>query len=106
MPTTAYAQRTKWNIRDADGTLILTWGQPTGGTLLTVRECRSSGKPHLVIDLADEGEQGAAARAVRIWLNAQLAGGVLNVAGPRVSENPAVLERARVFLRAVLADGG
>jgi len=108
-PTIAYSQRTKWNIRDADGTLILTWGKPTGGTLLTVRECRSSGKPYLVIDLAGEGERAAAARAVRCWITEKLAGragaGVLNVAGPRASKNPAVYDRARAFLRVVLADG-
>jgi hypothetical protein len=48
-----YGQRTKWNIRDSDGTLILTRGEPAGGTLLAIEECRSTGKPHLVINLTD-----------------------------------------------------
>src|SRR3954454_8651242 len=39
-PSSDYRQRTLWNIRDSDATLILTWGEPTGGTLLTVKECR------------------------------------------------------------------
>src|SRR5262249_12024578 len=49
-----YRQRTRWNVRDSDGTLILAWGEPTEGTLLTLTACRDAGKPHLVIDLADE----------------------------------------------------
>ena len=31
-----YEVRTKLNVRGSDGTLILTWGKPTGGTTLTV----------------------------------------------------------------------
>ena len=31
-PSEEYAQRTTWNVRDSDGTLILTHGAPTGGT--------------------------------------------------------------------------
>src|SRR5262249_43447288 len=51
-PSACYAERTRWNVRDADATLILSWGKPTGGTRLTVTECVKAGKPHLVIDLA------------------------------------------------------
>src|SRR5438552_18876277 len=32
-----YPQRTKRNVLDSDGTLILTFGCPTGGTALTIR---------------------------------------------------------------------
>ncbi len=28
------------DIRNSDGTLLLTWGEATGGTLLTLRACR------------------------------------------------------------------
>jgi hypothetical protein len=34
-PSGSYSRRTRWNARDSDATLILTWGRPTGGTLLT-----------------------------------------------------------------------
>jgi len=90
-----------WNVRDSDGTLILTWGEPTGGTLLTAKACREAGKPHLVIDLAD-GENQAAVRSAREWVEANLAGGVLNVAGPRGSKHPDLYEKARAFVLAVL----
>ena len=49
-PSGSYSQRTRWNIRDSDATLVLSWGKPTGGVLLTLNECRKVGKPHLVID--------------------------------------------------------
>ncbi len=102
-PSDDYGQRTRWNVRDADGTLVLTWGAPTGGTRLTVNVGRT--KPLLVIDLADEENRAAAVRTARAWIAAHVAGHVLNVAGPRASEHPAVYERARVFLRSVLGRG-
>ena len=52
-PLADYAQRTLWNVRDSDGTLVLTAGPPRGGTALTVEEAGRQGKPVLVIDLAD-----------------------------------------------------
>ena len=50
-PSDQYAQRTEWNIRDSDGTLVLTFGPPTGGTALTVRLADRLGKRCLVLDL-------------------------------------------------------
>lgn len=101
-PSAGYSQRTRWNIRDSDGTLILTWGEPTGGTLLTVNACRSTGKPHLVLDLAAEGDMYEAVKVAREWVMANLSGGGLNVAGPRASKDPAVYDRAKVFVTALL----
>src|SRR6516162_5915243 len=51
-PTKRYPQRTEWNVRDSDATLILAAGKPTVGTKLTVEVCRRLGKPHLVVVLA------------------------------------------------------
>jgi len=104
-PSDDYSQRTKWNIRDSDGTLILTWGEPAGGTLLTIDECRRIRKPHLVIDLCDEGNSTAGVEDVREWIAAKVLGGTLNVAGPRATEHPGLYEYARKFLRAVLGEG-
>jgi hypothetical protein len=101
-PSDGYAQRTKWNIRDADGTLILTWGKPTGGTLLALKTCRSAGKPHPVIDLTNEDKLAEAIHAARAWIAANLPGGVLNLAGPRASKHPGIYDRAREFFRALL----
>src|SRR5690349_1412053 len=84
-PSADYSQRTRWNVHDSDGTLILAWRKPTGGTLLTERVCLDAGKPCLVIDLADTENQGSAVAEAREWTAANLPGGVLNVAGPRGS---------------------
>ncbi len=100
-PSSDYSERTRWNVRDSDGTLILAWGEPTGGTRLTVDACHDTGRPYLVIDLADEANL-AAAPAAREWVMKNLPGGRLNVAGPRASEESRVYRRARAFVRAVL----
>jgi Circularly permutated YpsA SLOG family len=97
-PSIAYSQRTRWNVRDSDATLILTWGKSTGGTALTIKACQQADKPHLVIDLADDAESAAKTEVARKWLAANLKDGVLNVAGPRASKNGAVYERAKYFL--------
>src|SRR6516225_6787777 len=49
-PTDDYAQRTEWNVRDSDATLVLTHGIPAGGTALTIACAKRDGKPCLVID--------------------------------------------------------
>jgi hypothetical protein len=76
---------------------------PDGRHLLSVNECQRVGKPHLVIDLADERNLTAGIQTARDWIAANVASSILNVAGPRASKHPTVYERARAFLRAVLA---
>ena len=50
-PTQEYPQRTEWNVRDSDGTLVLTFGRPKGGTALTIRLAERLTRPCLVVDL-------------------------------------------------------
>ncbi len=97
-PSPATAQRTEWNVRDADGTLVLTEGAPSGGTAITVRFARKHGKPCLVLDLEVDAEPGAVGR----WI-AEHGIAVLNVAGPRESKCPGIYRRAAAFLREALA---
>ena len=93
--------RTRRNIEDADGTLILNLGALDGGTALTARHARQIGKPCLVVTL----EEGIEPAAFRDWLAAN-AIAVLNVAGPRESQRPGVYAAAcrclEALLRAVL----
>jgi len=98
-PAAEYAQRTEWNVRDADATLVLTRGMPSGGTALTIDLARRLGKPCLVIDLDDQPDVGM----VRIWLENHKVG-VLNVAGPRESQSPGSHAAAAGFLRRLLAE--
>jgi hypothetical protein len=96
-PSPAYRQRTAWNVRDADGTLVLHRGVIGGGTAYTVRVARRLGRPcHLV-------ELGARARVVdlRDWLTAHRIR-VLNVAGPRESTHPGIGAEAAALLRRLL----
>ena len=96
-PSADYAQRTEWNVRDSDGTLVLVRGRATGGTALTIALARQQGKPLLVLDLT----RGPSPDEVSQWIEA---GGitVLNVAGPRESQRPGIGMEARAFLERLL----
>ncbi len=81
-----YPVRTEANVVDSDGTLIFTYGQPTGGTKLTAELARKHGKPCYIFDF--EGEALNQDPEV-IWqwgLDNDVY--VLNVAGPRESNHP------------------
>lgn len=95
--TDDYALRTEWNVRDSDGTLVLTRGKPDGGTALTLHYAARCGKPHCLVDLNGEADM----IAVAAWLkeNHIL---VLNVAGPRESKYPGVYEQARELLQRLI----
>jgi hypothetical protein len=99
-PWDGYPQRTEWNVRDSDGTLVLVRGQPDRGTALTVRLAQQRKKPCLVVDLAE----GADVAVVRTWAAAHRVG-TLNVAGPRESSTPGIYEQAAEFLRRLFAEG-
>ena len=92
-PDEQYAQRTAWNVRDSDGTLVLLFDKPSPGTNLTIEEANTLGKALLLVDLTTNPEE----MQVLGWLEAN---GilVLNVAGPRESEAPGIYEAARAFL--------
>jgi hypothetical protein len=91
------AQRTDWNVRDSDGTLVLLHGTPSGGTALTLRLAARRGRPCLPVDLARDPDPDA----VRRWVREQRIR-VLNVAGPRESQRPGIQTQAGDFLRRVL----
>jgi len=92
------AQRTAWNVRDADASLVLSRGAPRGGTAFTVQCAHAEGRPCRVVDL----ERGGDAAQIALWL--QRSGiRVLNVAGPRESHAPGIQAEALALLREVLA---
>lgn len=79
-----YLQRTRKNVEDSDGTLVLIFGKATGGTARTIEVCQRIGRPHLVID-AGVTAMASAEQAVREFVRGH---GItrLNVAGPRASK--------------------
>ena len=92
-PSSRYAQRTEWNVRDADATLILTRGELSGGTKLTAELAADYGHPLLIIDfLAVPGFP-----EVMRWLE-EHAVGILTVAGPREEGAPGIQSQAEEFL--------
>ena len=95
-PSTDPAQRTEWNARDADGTLILTDGAASPGTELCKDAARRLGRPLSVQWLTSPDVV-----AFQDWLRTH---GIrtLNVAGPRESEAPGVHAQAREALRILL----
>ena len=93
-PGTYYKQRTEWNVRDSDGTLILTRGEPTGGTAVTVAFAKTYGKPCLVLDLLSHPDPAT----VTDWMTEHSIR-VLNIAGPRESGCPGIHDEVVVFLR-------
>ena len=92
-PSGDYAQRTEWNVRDGDATLILHRGRLEGGTRRTAQLARRFGRPLLCRDL---GEPPAPADVAH-WLRLNRVA-VLNCAGPREAEAPGIEGQARVFL--------
>jgi hypothetical protein len=100
-PSREYGERTRWNVRDSDGTLIVTRGALEGGTLLTARLAREMfRKPLFIIRL---GRRIEAARFTA-WL-ARHRIRALNIAGPRESKRPGVYGAARSLLVQLLGAG-
>lgn len=99
-PSEAYAQRTRWNVRDSDGTLIIAPAPLAGGTALTRTEAEAQGIPVLHVRPADS----APAPTIREWTREHEVW-VLNVAGPRASEVDGIYAAARKILDAVLTAG-
>ena len=86
MPTDSYSKRTEQNVKDSDGTLIISRGRPTGGSDYT-REMTLKHKRHLLhIDLNQTPSYDAAS-LILSWVNLHRID-ILNVAGPRASEDP------------------
>jgi len=98
-PETDYSVRTELNVRDADATLIICRGEPTGGTLLTIRLARQHARPLLIVDLSTSVEP----ESIREWLAANKIEN-LNVAGPRESQSPGIGAAARELLMKVFAE--
>jgi hypothetical protein len=94
-----YPERTEKNVVDSEGTLILSHGPLTGGTLYTREMAIKHRRPWLFIDL-DRTAAFQAATAINKWI-LQKRIEILNVAGPRASEDPAMYQDALNILESV-----
>jgi hypothetical protein len=112
-PSADSTQRTEWNVRDSDATLVLAPGGTLAGSPGSewTRECaeRRFAKPFLLVDLdADDGPQRAAAWLRQVRNTSRKRVFDLNVAGPRESGAPGVYARTLAFMAALwpLLDAG
>ena len=103
-PSADPAQRTEWNVRDSDATLVIAPSSTDGvavspGTALTLELAARYGKPSMVIS------EGSAEEVTKVmdWLAKQGRGLVLNVAGPRESESPGTYRLAFDVVSALLS---
>jgi Circularly permutated YpsA SLOG family len=93
-PEIPRSQRTEWNVRDSDGTLVLRPGLCQDmGTDWTIRCAVCYGRPLLVCDPADP----MAPALITQWLREKSVH-TLNVAGPSESACPGIGEQAYSLL--------
>ncbi|SMC46089.1 Putative molybdenum carrier [Desulfocicer vacuolatum DSM 3385] len=88
MDTEDYPRRTEQNIRDSQGTVIISRGHLKGGSLLTWDLAHTLGKPCCHVDLNDMDEFEAAVM-LQNFVNTRYIQ-VLNVAGPRASQDAGI----------------
>ena len=100
LPGAGYAERTARNVADSDGTLIIAFGEPHGGTRATIDCCITQQKPHRVIDASRTLPDGAVAIA-QAFMSANHVR-VLNVAGPRASEAAEAYDYAKTLITSLL----
>jgi len=86
------AWRTEANVRDSDATAIIADGPLTGGTRLTDELARRLGRPVCLVDTSDTDIDRMVDQLTDFL--AEHAVAVLNVAGPRRSQAPAMEDLA------------
>jgi hypothetical protein len=106
-PSHDTAQRTEWNVQDADACLILVAAggvAVSGGTVMAETLAAQYGKPFREVDI---GAPDACER-IRTWLAALMAARSsgdpfrLAIGGPRESEAPGIYAKARAVLAGLL----
>jgi hypothetical protein len=88
-PSESYLQRTEWNVRDTDGTVVFTLAsEATGGSLKTIGFARKHKKPCLHLSQSGRSFSPPAVQ-LREFVKAHGIK-VLNVAGSRESKEPGI----------------
>ncbi|MEO0900298.1 MAG: putative molybdenum carrier protein, partial [Bacteroidota bacterium] len=92
--------RTELNVLDSDGTLILAKGKLSGGTKYTAEMALKHNKPVKYVDFTSETKVKDFIATLE-WLQANNVE-TLNVAGPRLTEDPEIYSEAKEFLSNLL----
>jgi hypothetical protein len=118
-PALPRSQRTEWNVRDSDGTLVIRSGEASyssesvresvddaatneaadPGTEWAMRCAKQYGRPLLVCDVSDP----AAKEKIQEWLGC-LPIKILAIGGPAESTSPGIGDRTYRLLRGVFDD--
>lgn len=102
LPGGGYRQRTRKNVADSDGTLIVNLGVLDGSSLATQRFAKQLGKPCLVIQAA-ANQRASQAEALDRWLHENHIV-TLNIAGPRESKRRGIHTMTKTLLDAWLGN--
>jgi len=91
--TTLYAERTRLNVKDSDGTLIIYSGEMGNGTVYTADYARQIKKPLMIVKTDDPGLKNK----VLHWIQNN---GIktINTAGPRESTSPGIYDKTMKIL--------
>ena len=99
MPTGEYRLRTEKNVVSSEATVIFSHGPLSGGSLLTQQAAERHGRPWLHVDLNTESAFDAAGN-LNDWIRTYDVR-VLNVAGPRASQDPHIYQATGDILESV-----
>ena len=105
-PSSHPLQRTEWNVRDSDATLIITGGDGLAASIGTTRAhefAHKHGKPLCVIDATDVRAQQRAVAWLEKQRNRFGADIALGIGGPRESEAPGIYAQAKQLLKAIIS---
>ena len=101
-PSPTYVQRTEWNVRDSNGTVIFTVSEEMfGGSQLTAEFAKRHGKPWR--HLSRRRDEADAAQKLLTFVR-EHGITILNVAGPRASTEPEAAVFAHAVLQAAFGD--
>lgn len=96
-----YPERTRKNVEDSDGTLILHFGPLSAGTLFTLQVCEELLRPVCLVDGNDTSPEEGAAKAREFVTGHDIRR--LNVAGPRASHCAWAHDYSRDVIRGLFA---
>lgn len=88
--------RTKLNIRDSSGTMIILPKWPNevkDGTILTIDEVKAQNKPYYIVNLSGENSYND----ILLWIKENKIS-ILNIAGPRESSSNGIYNKSLNFL--------
>ena len=100
MPTESYPDRTKKNIRESDGTLILSHGRLTGGSEYTKKWALKYDKPMLHTDLSSVTSFVATVQINNWIVDYDIK--IMNVAGPRASKDSKIYQSTLDIIESAL----